>query len=479
LVCQPAFAAASAGEPAIAAATQKRITQMRGITAAAAGFASGAKSLALIEECLARIEDPAGEGGRVFLKVHAEPALAAADHYDRLRAHGAAPSPFAGLPVSIKDLFDVAGDVTTAGSVVLREMPPAARDAPAVARLRAAGFIPIGRSNMTEFAFSGLGINPHYDTPRNAHDRKGERIPGGSSSGAAVSVTDSMALAALGTDTGGSCRIPAALCGIVGFKPTAHRVPTAGAFPLSTSLDSIGPLAASVTCCAVLDAVLAGEPALDLPPFPLPGLRLALPRTMVLDGMDGAVADAFDAALAALRKAGARIDEIALTELDELPRINAKGGLAAAESYAIHRGLIAKGDKRYDPRVLVRILRGQEQDAADYIDLLAARADFIRRLAPITAPYDALLMPTVPVTAPRLAELAADEAYRRVNALVLRNPAIANFLDRCSISIPCHRAGDAPVGLMLIGEHDADRRLLAIAAAIEPVVSPNYAMRNP
>ncbi len=200
-------------------------------------LADGAKSRALVEECLARINDPAGEGGRVFLKVHAEPALAAADFYDRLRAHGHTSSPFAGIPVSIKDLFDIAGDVTTAGSVVLRDAPAATQDAPSVARLRAAGFIPIGRTNMTEFAFSGLGINPHYGTPANAYDRKAARIPGGSSSGAAVSVTDGMAFAGLGTDTGGSCRIPAALCGIVGFKPTARRVPTQGAFPLSTSLE--------------------------------------------------------------------------------------------------------------------------------------------------------------------------------------------------------------------------------------------------
>ncbi len=212
------------------------------------------KSRGLVEQCLARIADQSGEGQRVFLKVHTEQALAAADYYDRLRARGATPSPFAGIPVSIKDLFDIAGGVTTAGSIVLKDAPAAEHDAPAVARLRAAGFIPIGRTNMTEFAFSGLGINPHYDTPFNPYDRQAGRIPGGSSSGAAVSVTDGMAFAALGTDTGGSCRIPAALCGIVGFKPTAHRVPTAGAFPLSTSLDSIGPLAATVVCCAALPA---------------------------------------------------------------------------------------------------------------------------------------------------------------------------------------------------------------------------------
>ena len=282
-----------------------------------------------------------------------------------------------------------------------------------------------------------------------------------------------MAVGALGTDTGGSCRIPAALCGIVGFKPTARRVPTQGAFPLSTSLDSIGPIAPTVACCAMLDAVLAGEPVPSLAEFPLGGLRLAVPQTMVLDGVAPEVAKAFEAALAKLSKAGAKITDLPLRELSELGTINAKGGPSAAESYAAHRALIAKGAKQYDPRVLVRILRGKEQDAADYIELLAARADFIRRLAAITAPYDALVMPTTPITAPRIDDLKPDDAYRHANAAVLRNPSVANFLDRCSISIPCHHAGDAPVGLMLIGEHGADRRLLAIAAAMEKVVSPS------
>jgi aspartyl-tRNA(Asn)/glutamyl-tRNA(Gln) amidotransferase subunit A len=445
------------------------------IASIAKSFANGGKSRAVVEDCLARIAGPAGEGPRVFLKVHAEAARAAADYFDALRARGAAPSPFAGIPVSIKDLFDIAGDVTTAGSTALRDAPPATRDAPSVARLRAAGFIPIGRSNMTEFAFSGIGINPHFGTPTSPYDRKAARMPGGSSSGAAVSVSDGMALGGLGTDTGGSCRIPAAMCGIVGFKPTAYRVPTQGAFPLSTSLDSIGPLAATVACCAALDAVLAGEPADDLPSFPPDALRLAVPQTMVLESMEPAVAQAFDGALAALRKAGARITDIPLREFSELQQINAKGGLSAAESYALHRALISKHEKEYDPRVLVRILRGKEQDAADYIDLINARADFIRRVAAITAPYDALVMPTTPITAPRIADLKEDEAYRRANMLVLRNPSIANFLDGCAISLPCHRAGEAPVGLMLFGKHGADRRLLAMSAAIEQVVSPRVA----
>ena len=445
---------------------------MQSIAQAAASLASGAKSRGLIEECLAWIRDPAGEGARVFLKVHGEDALAAADSYDRLRARGAAPSPFAGIPISFKDLFDIAGDVTTAGSIALKDAAAAKSDAPAVSRLRAAGFIPIGRNNMTEFAFSGLGINPHYDTPRNPYDRKTGRVPGGSSAGAPVAVTDGMALGAIGTDTGGSCRIPAALCGVVGLKPTAHRIPTAGAFPLSTTLDSVGPLAATVACCAVLDAVLAGEPVVDLPPFPLEALRVAVPQTMVLDNLEPAVAQAFERALAALRKAGARVVDIPLRELAELQQINAKGGLAAAESYAIHRALIAKREKMYDQRVLFRILRGREQDAADYIDLMQARADFIRRVAAVTAPYDVLAMPTAPVIAPPLADFVSEEVYRRVNMLVLRNPSIVNFIDGCSISLPCHHAGEAPVGLMLVGAHDADRRLLAIAAAIEQVVSP-------
>ncbi len=389
-----------------------------------------------------------------------------------LRRRGATPSVFAGIPISIKDLFDVAGDVTTAGSVALRQAPPAPRDANVIARLRTAGFVPIGRTNMTEFAFSGLGINPHYDTPRNPYDRKTGRIPGGSSSGAAVSVTDGMAAVALGTDTGGSCRIPAALCGIAGFKPTALRVPTDGVMPLSQSLDSVGVMAPTAACCAVVDAVLAGGAPAAPAEFPLSGLRLAVPQTLVLDGLDRDVSRAFTAALTALGNAGARITDIALRELGELAQVNAKGGFVCAEAYAVHRPLIKVKGKEYDPFVLARIERGKQQDAADYIELMWARADMIRRLNAITAPYDALLMPTVPIIAPALRDLASDEPARSANYLLLRNTVIANFFDRCAVSIPCHKAGEAPVGLMLMGENGADRKLLAIAAAVEKLVSP-------
>ena len=433
---------------------------------------TGEASRALVDQCLERIKDAAGEGPRTFLKVYGEDARMAADAYDALRRHGAAPSLFAGIPISVKDLFDVAGDVTTAGSIALRHAPPATRDATAIARLRAAGFIPIGRTNMTEFAFSGLGVNPHYDTPRNPYDRKTGRIPGGSSSGAAVSVTDGMAMAALGTDTGGSCRIPAALCGIVGFKPTATRVPTAGTMPLSQTLDSIGPLAPTVACCAVIDAVLAGQSPGELEAFPLDGLRLAVPQTLVLDGLDRDVSGAFAAALSALSGAGVRIVDIPLRELAELAQVNRKGGFVTAEAYAVHRPLMKVKGKDYDPFVLARIERGKEQDAADYIELQWVREEMIRRLNEITAPYDALLMPTVPIIAPTLRDLGRADAARIANAMLLRNPSLVNFFDRCAISLPCHKAGDAPVGLTLVGETGADRKLLSIAAAVEKLVAP-------
>ena len=425
----------------------------------------------LVEECLARIADPRGVGPCTFLKVHAEAARAAAEYHDSLRARGVTLSPWAGVPISIKDLFDMAGDVTTAGSKVLLGRRPADRDCAAVARLRAAGFIPVGRTNMTEFAYSGLGLNPHYGTPLNPFERARGRAPGGSSSGAAVSIVEQMAYGALGTDTGGSCRIPAAFCGIVGFKPTARRVPLAGAFPLSQTLDSVGPLGASVACCAVLDSVLADEPAAALDTMGLPGLRLAVPTRYALDSLDRHVAHHFERAIGGLSGSGAQISEIPLAELDELPVINRKGGFSGPEAYALHRERLQSQAALYDPRVLIRLLRGQEQSAADYLDLLRARADLQRRVDGAAAEFDALLLPTTPIIAPLLQELESDEDYLRINQLALRNTSVANFLDRCAISIPCHEPGTAPVGLMLMGAHGADRRLLSIAAAVEELLS--------
>jgi aspartyl-tRNA(Asn)/glutamyl-tRNA(Gln) amidotransferase subunit A len=445
---------------------------MRTIAQSARDLAAGMSSRSLVEECLARILDPAGEGPRVFIKVHADQARAAADHIDHLRQHGAAPTRFAGIPVSVKDLFDMAGDVTTSGSVALRDSAPAARDAVTVARIRAAGFIPVGRTNMTEFAYSGIGLNPHYGTPRNPWDRATGRIPGGSSSGAAVSVTDGMAIGALGTDTGGSCRAPAAVCGTVGYKPTATRIPKDGVLPLSFTLDSIGSLAPTVACCAALDAVMAGEEPDDLAPFPLDGLRLLAPQSVVLDRLDTAVADAYGNALTRLAKAGVKIVDAPLTELSDVAALNRQGGFAASEAYAWHRELIAAKGALYDPRVLRRIMGGRDQDAAHYIDLIRSRADLIGRVGAVSSRYDAMIMPASPLVAPPIAAVATEDQFFAVNGMVIRNTTLFNLLDRCAISIPCHRRGDAPVGLMLVGEHGGDRRLFEIAAAVEQVVSP-------
>ncbi len=425
-------------------------------------------SVKLTEEALARIEAPGGEGKRVFIKVWKAQAMAAAAASDALRKAGLVPSALAGIPVSIKNLCDVAGETTLAGSRALDDAPPAKADAPVVARLRAAGAVIVGSTNMSEFAFSGVGFNPHYGTPGNPADRK--RVPGGSSSGAAVSVADRMAVAALGTDTGGSVRIPAAVCGIVGFKPTARRVPIDGVVPLSTSLDSIGPLANSVEDCAIVDAVFSAEPIRVPEAMPLNGLRLAVPKHFVMDDLDAVVAKAFERALKALAAKGVRIDHIDLPQLNELPGINAKGGFAASEAYAWHRALIARRHNDYDQLVAPRILRGKEMDAADYIDLLGKRADLCRRVTAITSNYDAVVMPTCAIVAPTLEEVSTAEGFTKKNMLLLRNTTVGNFLDRCGISLPCHAAGELPVGFMLMGEAMADRRVLAMARSVAPVV---------
>jgi len=424
----------------------------------------------LVEECIAKIADPSGEGQRTFIHVDKEAVLAAADAMDHLRKAQAAPSRFAGIPVSIKDLFDIKGQVSRAGSRALEDSAPAEKDAPAVARLRRAGFVVIGRTNMTEFAYSGIGINPHYGTPKGAWQRGTGHVPGGSSSGAAVSIADRMAYGALGTDTGGSCRIPAAYNGIVGYKPTQRRIPLDGGVPLSFTLDSYGPLANSVQCCATLDAVLADEPTPALVPRPIKGMRLAVPVTVALDDLDAAVAQTFERALATLSRAGALIEHIEVPEFLDIGVMNTKGGFAAAESFAWHRYLLTSKGDVYDPRVSSRIQRGEAIGAADYIDLLNARRSLIARIAFRLAPYDALVMPTTANTPPRIADLADDRAFTIANLRSLRNCTLINMIDGCAISLPAHREGEVPVGLMLASAGGSDRRIFELAAGMEGAI---------
>jgi aspartyl-tRNA(Asn)/glutamyl-tRNA(Gln) amidotransferase subunit A len=387
----------------------------------------------------------------------------------QLRARAPLP-PLAGLAVSVKDLFDVAGHPTTAGSVVLADRPPASADCPAVARLRAAGAALVGHTNLTEFAFSGVGINPHHGTPANPATARVDttpRIPGGSTSGGAVSVAGGAAWAALGSDTGGSIRIPAALQGLVGFKSTARRVPTEGCIPLSTTLDTACAITRSVRDAVLLHELLAAR-SVTLAGRPLRALRLALPTNTLLDGMDSPVAASLSRALAALRAAGATIDEVSLPELSAMSQLQVAGGFAAAESWAWHRRLLAAHEAEYDPRVVTRIRRGEGISAADYIDLFAARRAWIVQMAQRLSGYDALLSPTVPIVAPPLLPLvASDEAFHATNALLLRNPSVVNLLDGCALSLPCHATGEMPVGLMVWNGALRDDAVLDISLAVE------------
>jgi aspartyl-tRNA(Asn)/glutamyl-tRNA(Gln) amidotransferase subunit A len=423
-----------------------------------------------LEQALERIADPAGEGARACLTVYAEAARAAADAADARARAGSLLGPLDGAIVSLKDLFDVAGEVTRAGSKVLAEEgKAAAADAPVVRRLRAAGAVIIAKTNMTEFAFSGVGLNPHYGTPGNAADRT--RVPGGSTSGGAVAAADHMCRIAIGTDTGGSTRIPAALNGIVGFKPSKYRIPTEGAFPLSYTLDSIGPMARTVADCALADAVMAGEEVSHLVPADLAGLRLGIAQGLPLGDLDATVSARFDAALARLGKAGVRLSEETLPLFDDLRQANAKGGFAPPEAYSIHRERLASRGDEVDENVRTRIERGAEMTASDYVVLMQARDRLVRAMDARLADLDALIMPTTPIVAPRISEVATPDTFRPKNFLLLRNTAIVNFFDLCAISVPLARNGGLPVGLMLVGRNAHDWRLFRIAAAVEQILS--------
>ena len=411
----------------------------------------------------------------VFTTLYESTAMAAASAADTARESGKTISALAGMPVSIKDLFDTEGDVTLAGSVVLRDRAHARQDAPVVARLRAAGAALLGKTNMTEFAFSGVGINPHYGTPGNPADPS--RIPGGSSSGAAVSVAGGSCVAAIGSDTGGSIRIPAALCGLVGFKPTMRRVPVAGIVPLSPSLDTLGPIAHTVEDCLLIDSIIA-DAALQPDPITLAGLRLAVPLDVVLDDMDPQVAHAFSLALSRLSAVGAEIIDVPMPMLREAPQINR---FSPIEAYAWHHDLLKALEDDYDHRVVQRIRQGANQGPEVLDELHAARADWIRRVGAALAGFDALLMPTVPIVAPYISALvASDTAFFEANRLLLRNPSLINLLDGCAISLPCHASGDLPVGLTLAGLAMTDAKLISIAQVIEDVFrSPSPVISSP
>ena len=438
----------------------------------AALWSGKTSSRELTEHYLNRINDPNGEGIRTFLVVHDEAALAAADASDALRSNGIVPSPLAGIPISLKDLIDEQGQQTLAGSKSMEETPPALKDAVVTARLRAAGAIIVGRTNLTEFAYSGLGLNCHFDTPRNPWDRKAGRIPGGSSSGAGVAVADGMCTVSIGTDTGGSVRIPAALNGITGFKTTTGRIPTTGVYPLSSTLDSIGPLAPTVSCCLITDAILDDRSPIIPKELPIRSLRFGVPQDYVLDNLDRHVTDTFEQTIYKLEKAGAIVKNINSSMYQEIPSAMPNGGILGAEAFAHHRSRMDKEKARYDPRVWIRIKRGEQLSAADLIECHQLRKDIQSRAAEMAMQFDALLIPSCPTIAPAIAALDADEdAYGAANILMLRNTTVSNFLDTCALSIPCHAPGSAPVGLMIMAATRHDEWLARIGLAVEKALA--------
>lgn len=425
-------------------------------------------SVALTEQALAAIASHQEAGERAFTLVDAKAALATARQVD---ATGVYPTPLAGIPVSVKDLFDIQGQVTTAASLVFTHNPPASRDAAVVATLRAAGAVLLGRTNMSELACSGLGLNSHYGTPLNPGDP--ERVAGGSSSGAAVSVALGMSAAGLGIDTGGSARIPAAFCGLVGFKPTARRVPMQGCLPLSPSLDSVGTLARSVSCCAILDAVLSGgwtpSHARGQPPD-VKKRRFYVTDDYLSEHVDSAVAQAFDDALARLSQAGARIIRFDFPELERIADMEAQGGLAAAEAWRCHGPLLeGEGCACYDPRIVRDLRQGAGLSAVRYQELMEQRRELQAAAAYRLSMADAWLMPTVAILPPKLAELENVDVYARLNRLVLRNSAVVNLLDGCAVSLPL----TDQIGLSVCGLHGRDSHILKIAAGVE------YALAHP
>jgi len=422
-------------------------------------------SVALTAQALAAIQAEQGEGARAFTQVWAEQAQQQAIAADARRARGAARSPLDGVPVSIKDLFDVAGSPTLAGSR-LPGLPHATADATIVQRLLQAGAVIVGKTTMTEFAFSGLGINPHYGTPANPWRRQEKRIPGGSSSGAAVAVADGMSAGSAGTDTGGSVRIPAALCGLTGFKPSASRIDQRGTLPLAPSLDSIGTIAHDVRSCWLLDSVIADAP-LTPEPRSLADAHFLIPQTRVLDGLDEGVSAAWQRALRILREAGATLTEQPMPLLNELDTLNARGGITAYEAWQWHQTWVERSPAEYDPQVLLRIRRGSALTPQDAEQLYQLRRTWQQQVSDFLLPFDALLMPTVPLIAPTIAELEDEERYHEVNLLMLRNTSVINMLDGCAISLPCHTPGEAPAGLMLASVHNQDAALLGWAAAAE------------
>ena len=407
----------------------------------------------------------------VFTKLHADAAHATAQYCDAETQAGRSLGALHGVCITLKDNIDVAGETTMAGGVVCAGEAPVLHDAPVVQRLREAGAVVLGKTNMSEFAFSGVGINPHHGTPANPADPAQARVPGGSSSGAAVSVALGLAEVGIGTDTGGSIRIPAALCGLVGYKSTQARIPRTGVMELSRTLDTVGSITRSVRACLAVDAVLSQQP-LPTDAANLRGLRFAVPQTLMMDDVDATVGQAFARTLRRISAAGAQVVELPFTALGDIAALSLPGGFSPIEGYAAHHARLERGAHQIDHRVVARMMLGKGISAQDYLELHNRRHAWIAAAEQTLHGFDAMLCPTVPMVAP-LAQplLQDDEAFFKVNRLLLRNPSAINYMDGCAWSLPCHEAGELPVGLMVSGVAGQDAHLARVVLALETLMN--------
>jgi aspartyl-tRNA(Asn)/glutamyl-tRNA(Gln) amidotransferase subunit A len=423
-----------------------------------------------VHQCIENIKNASGEGAKSFLYVAEDEAITTAQSQDALLKKGLQNGPLSGVTVSIKDLFDISGQVTASGSNVLRDNASATVDSEVVSHIRRAGGIVVGRTNMTEFAYSGLGLNPHFGTPLNPYDRSNGRIPGGSTSGGAISVTDQMAIIAVGSDTGGSCRIPAALCGIVGFKSTASRYSMAGILPLSRSLDSVGVLAPTVQCCQIMDGILFDGPKINNFEVSIDRLNIGVVENVVLEGMDKDVKKNYLRTIEVLKKSGANLRTINSKVFERVIQLQGQPKIVSAEANSEFETILALKGKGVDPRVSTRITKGKEITSAVYIQTLVERKLLIQAWQKEFLNDDVWVMPTVPVIAPLLDDLRLDEKYFECNSLMLRNPGLINFLDGCALSIPNHFGEGPPSGLMLVSPGNTDESLLRCGVAVEKML---------
>lgn len=427
---------------------------------------------AVVASAVARLNDPCGEGARAFVRANRN-AEREGQAFDVLRQGGALTSPLAGLPISIKDNIDARGSNTTVGTKILASRPAAAQDSAVVKRLRGAGAVIMGHTNMSEFAFSGVGTNPHHGTPLNPFDRELKRIPGGSSSGAAISVADGMAVAAVGTDTGGSIRIPAALCGLTGFKPTQARISRVGVFPLSTVLDCVGVIAQNVDDCRILDQVLSGDAGISQTPS-TSSIRLCILSGPMMDGCDHIVQSSLERALKRIRDAGISVSNVKTDVFKIIDDMSARGTYAAAEAWEALGHLLETDGGRIDDKIVDRISKGRTISASDMIRNDRDRVRIMRTIDDALDSFDCVVSPTVPVVAPQISEIEQAQEFHRINLLLLRNPSLANLADLPSISLSCNAPGAAPVGIMLTGRRNGDGKLLAVAEVVEKILRASW-----